>query len=33
MSEDNSNEKKYNCQCEASFASVEELDKHNHEAH
>jgi len=25
--------KKYDCQCGASFDTVEELDKHNHEAH
>ena len=23
-------EKKYNCQCGGSFSSVEELDEHNH---
>jgi hypothetical protein len=34
MSDDtSSNEKKYNCQCGASFASVEELDEHNHKSH
>ena len=26
-------DKKYDCQCGASFDTVEELDKHNHEAH
>ncbi len=30
MSED---KKKYDCQCGAAFDTVEELDKHNHEAH
>ncbi|HEY6657756.1 MAG TPA: hypothetical protein VIZ62_04440 [Nitrososphaeraceae archaeon] len=25
--------KKYNCQCEDSFSSVEELNQHNHKAH
>jgi hypothetical protein len=34
MSDDTSNnEKKYNCQCGASFASVEELEEHNHKSH
>jgi len=33
MSEDTSKEKKYNCQCGESFASVEELDEHNHKSH
>ena len=27
------NSKKYDCQCGAAFDTVEELDKHNHEAH
>jgi hypothetical protein len=31
MSQDES--KKYDCQCGAAFDTVEELDKHNHEAH
>jgi hypothetical protein len=30
MSQDN---KKYDCQCGAAFDTLEELDKHNHEAH
>jgi len=30
MSQDS---KKFDCQCGASFDSVEELDKHNHESH
>ena len=29
----NDNEKIYNCQCGAAFATLKELDKHNHEAH
>ena len=29
MSQD-TNEKKYNCQCGEAFSSVEELDEHNH---
>ena len=29
MSQD-TNEKKYNCQCGESFSSVEELNEHNH---
>ena len=33
MSKDNSNEKKYNCQCGEAFSSVEELNEHNHKAH
>jgi hypothetical protein len=32
MSKDNSNEKKYNCQCGEAFNSVE-LNEHNHKAH
>ena len=31
MSEEN--KKKFDCKCGAAFDSVEELDKHNHEAH
>ena len=27
------NSKKYDCQCGVAFDTVEELDKHNHEAH
>ncbi len=30
MSED---KKKYDCRCGAAFDTLEELDKHNHEAH
>ncbi len=30
MSQDS---KKYDCQCGAAFDTLEELDKHNHEAH
>ena len=35
MSQQNNNneEKKYNCQCEEAFSSVEELYEHNHKAH
>ena len=29
----NDNEKIYNCQCGVAFATLKELDKHNHEAH
>jgi hypothetical protein len=31
MSEEN--KKKFDCRCGAAFDTVEELDKHNHEAH
>ncbi len=31
MSEEN--KKKFDCMCGAAFDTVEELDKHNHEAH
>jgi hypothetical protein len=31
MSEEN--KKKFDCRCGAAFETVEELDKHNHEAH
>lgn len=27
------NNKKFDCRCGAAFETVEELDKHNHEAH
>ena len=27
------NKKKFDCRCGAAFDTVEELDKHNHEAH
>ena len=33
MSQQDNNEKKYNCQCGESFSSVEELNEHNHKAH
>jgi hypothetical protein len=29
----NDNEKIHNCQCGATFATLKDLDKHNHEAH
>ena len=32
-SQEDTNEKKYNCQCGESFSSVEELNEHNHKAH
>ena len=32
MSQD-TNEKKYNCQCGESFSSVADLNDHNHKAH
>jgi hypothetical protein len=31
MSEEN--KKKFDCRCGAAFETIEELDKHNHEAH
>ena len=33
MSSQDTNEKKYDCQCGESFSSVEELNEHNHKAH
>ena len=33
MSSQDTNEKKYNCQCGEAFSSVEELNEHNHKAH
>ena len=33
MSSQDTNEKKYNCQCGDAFSSVEELNEHNHKAH
>jgi hypothetical protein len=33
MSSQDTNEKKYNCQCGEAFSSVEELNEQNHKAH
>ena len=31
--DNNNEEKKYNCPCRPAFATLKDLDKHNHEAH